>query len=834
MTALGHPVAIAALALVALPAGVRALGLTYGLASEIAIFGMVGLGFNLLLGYTGLLSFGHGAFFGLAAYAFALLQLHLLPGHHALPFALTLAFSAALGLVIGFLVLRRRGVYFALLTLAFTAMVFTVVFRWTAFTGGENGLRGVTRPPVLADQLAFYAATAAIVLAVTWAMHRVVRSPLGTTLVAIRENERRAQFLGYPVQRYKLAAFVVSATVTGLGGALFALLKLFVSADLVHVAFSGELVAMTVVGGMRSFLGPGLGAAFFIVFRELLSQLTGAWLFWFGLLFMGFILFSPAGLVGLWERASRPFRPARETAAAMAARLEPVPGEAVPGFLRRDPPRDGASMLVCREVDKSFGGLAAVRGAALDLRFGRLEALIGPNGAGKTTLFNCLSGLYAPDRGEIALVGRRIDGLPAHRVAGLGLARSFQIASLFPDLTVHETLRLGCQARDKRRFHPWLGARTCAAVEAETAELLRFLGLAGLEEIPVAALSHGGQRLVEIGLALAVRPRVLLLDEPLAGLAAGERERIVGMVRRLSAHMGVLMVEHDIDRVFEAAGAISVMSDGAVIAAGPPAAVRADPKVQEIYLGKGRAHLARRPARSAAGPHIVLHLEAINAFYGKSHVLHDVSLEVRAGEVVALLGRNGAGKSSTIKSILGLVPSRSGRVSLHGNDITGLGPERIARMGVGYVPQGRRLFATLTVAENLKLGRLKRGRGEWESERLFALFPRLRQRLDQPADTLSGGEQQMVAIARALAGELRLLLLDEPFEGLSPAISAEIFSALDELSQRTPVLLIEHDLDLALALADRVYVLDRGRLAYEGPAAPLAGDLDRRKQVLWV
>jgi ABC-type branched-subunit amino acid transport system permease subunit len=247
-------------ALLVLPFAMRAIGATYGLATEIAIFALVGLGYNLLLGYTGLVSFGHGAFFGLAAYATALSQIHWLPGHVLLPVVLATLFAAALGLVIGFLALRRRGVYFSLLTLAFTAMIFSIVYRWTAVTGGENGLRGVTRLAVLGvgieDQLRFYYLTAGVALAVACAVWRVVHSPFGRVLVAIRENEARTRFLGYPVQRYRLVAFVISATVTGLGGSLFALLKLFVSADLVHVAFSGEVLAMSIIGGMGHFLGP--------------------------------------------------------------------------------------------------------------------------------------------------------------------------------------------------------------------------------------------------------------------------------------------------------------------------------------------------------------------------------------------------------------------------------------------------------------------------------------------------------------------------------------------------------------------------------------------------
>jgi ABC-type branched-subunit amino acid transport system permease subunit/ABC-type branched-subunit amino acid transport system ATPase component len=611
-----HPLATLAVALVVLPHLMLAIGMTHSIATEIAIFAMVGLGYNLLLGYTGLVSFGHGLFFGLAAYAAALMQIHLIKDGFVLPIAFAVTFAALLGLVIGFLVLRRRGVYFALLTLAFTAMVFYIVFRWTSFTGGENGLGGFTRPDVpwldLNHQLVYYHLVALVVFAVAWLVWRVVGSPFGRVLIAIRENEQRATFAGYPVWRYRLIAFVLSATIVGLAGSLFAFLKYFVSADLVHVMFSGEILAMSIIGGMRSFLGPPLGALFFILFREILSEHTAAWQFYFGILFMAFILFSPTGLIGLGQRLAAPFRRGRETLAAMAARATPQPAAAVPAFLARNgPAAAGQATLACEDTTKYFGGFRAVANVDLTVEDRKVQALIGPNGAGKTTLFNLLSGLYPPDAGALWFEGKAVGGRSADRLARLGIARSFQVTNLFPELSVHENLRLGLQAHDRRRFDLWHAADRLDRVNDETAALIAFLGLAGLEEVPVDSLSHGGQRLMEIGLALAGKPRVLLLDEPLAGLAAAERERIVGLIQRLAEHMGVLVVEHDIDRVFAFAETITVMNNGAVLVRGAPEAVRGHPEVQEVYLGSGRKVLVSwsnsgsapgsRPATSSCG-----------------------------------------------------------------------------------------------------------------------------------------------------------------------------------------------------------------------------------------
>ena len=233
----------------------------------------------------------------------------------------------------------------------------------------------------------------------------------------------------------------------------------------------------------------------------------------------------------------------------------------------------------------------------------------------------------------------------------------------------------------------------------------------------------------------------------------------------------------------------------------------------------------------------MLEVKDLEAFYGKSHILHDVGFEVRENEVVALLGRNGAGKSSTFKTILGIAPPRSGTVTFAGEIISGKTPEQIARLGVGLVPQGRRLFAGLTVEENLKLGGLSRMRGSgvrWDRQRIFSVFPRIRDKLQTKADQLSGGEQQMVAIARALSGNVKILLLDEPFEGLSPAMVDEVFRSLEQLRREISILVIEHHLDIVLSAADRAVVLDRGRVSHEGPAQPLLTDLEFRRKVLWL
>src|SRR6266850_2155124 len=668
-----QPLLIAALALLALPFVMRLFGLTVNTASMVVILTIATMGLNLCVGYTGLVSFGHGAWFGIGAYAAGIIQKHWLHDAIVIPLLLSMLVVAVMSTFVGIVILRRRGVYFSLLTLALAALTYTVAFRWTEVTGGEDGLSGLTRggnigPFNLDNGLTFYIVVALIALAVLYLLLRVVRSPFGHVLVAIRENQLRATFQGYSVERYKLGVFVASAVVTGLAGALVAFQTYLVSAEAVSVPFSGELLAMVVIGGMRSMLGPALGALFFILFRELFSIWTPNWLLWFGLIFVAFVLYSPGGLVGIWATLSKRWWPAPEESAAMSRRRI-YDGLPRPAFLM--PEGLQGTVLEVNAVSKTFGGIRAVTNASLQIGAGEIHALIGPNGAGKTTLFNLVSGLFPPDSGTIRLNGRDIHGVPSHLICHHGVARSFQITNLFRGLSIYENLRLSLQAQSRGRFNLWRDIDHYSDIHTETAELIKFLGLEGIETIEGGELSYGGQRLVDLGIALGSKPQVLLLDEPLAGLAAAERERVSNLVKNVAANIPVLIVEHDIDRVLGFSRRVTVMNQGEVLMTGTPEEVRADQRVQEIYTGTGQPPAVERRA-AASGDRRVLSFEKVNAFYSKSHILHDATLDVREGEIVALLGRNGAGKSTLLKTICGLLPPASGTIELNGMSIAGL------------------------------------------------------------------------------------------------------------------------------------------------------------------
>ena len=832
------PLLVAAIALLVLPSLLLALGLTMTSASEVVIFAIACMALNILVGHTGLVSFGHGAWFGLAAYAAALIQRNWMHDSFFGPAFAGILIVIVIAAAFGFLILRRRGVYFSLLTLALSAMLYAVSFRWTEVTGGENGLGGIARPTLLGFNLEssfvyywFVAVIALLVLVLLWRFHH---STVGHVLVAIRENEQRARFIGYPTNRYKLAGFVLSAAITGLAGILLLFQNRMTSADPISVSFSGDLLAMVVIGGMRNFLGPALGALFFILFREFLSIYTENWLFWFGLVFVAFIVFSPTGLVGVAERLVAPFRKKiTEDAAMSARRIEVLP---LPEFLRPKEHVDGA-VLSARHIVKHFGGIKAVEGVDISIVDRTLHALIGPNGAGKTTAFNLLSGLYPPDEGTVSLMDEPIAGDAPEEIARAGIGRSFQITNLFPALSVAENIRLAVQARHPQRFDPFTPALSITSINVEADAIIRYLGLAGMETAEAGLLSYGGQRLLDMGVALATAPRVLLLDEPLAGLAAAERERIGAIIKRISADLPVLLVEHDIDRVFQLADHVTVMNEGKVLLDGTVEDARASRKVQEVYIGSGATQVSARPRETAARVNALLTADKVNTFYGKSHILNDVSFTLHENEIIALLGRNGAGKSTLLRTLIGIAPAARGSIRLAGSEMIGNSSAQTARLGIGYVPQGRGLFAGMSVEQNLELGGLKRQTGHgvhWTRDRIYEYFPKIRQRLDSPADYLSGGEQQMVAVARALSGDVRLLLLDEPFEGLAPAVIEQLFETFDRLRKEIAIIIVDHHLDLALALSDTTVALERGRVTHQGPSKALREDLDLRRKVLWL
>ena len=826
--ALRHPVILTVLVLIGLTILWQLIGAPISLITQIAIYTLYGAGVCLLVSYTGLVPFGASVFFGCATYATAIVMIDGI-GNEIFALIFCVLFSIVLAAAIALIILRRRGLYFSLLTLAFSQIAFEIAFKWTALTGGENGLQGVPRPLFTSDW-AFHVFTIVTVAGGMYLLWRIAHSPFGRSLQAMRDNEQRLQSLGYNPYRLKFISFVLMGGIIGYSGGLLALMIKGAYADNLSWQHAGDSLLMAVLGGVHHFLGPLWGAIAFILLQDRLSAITEAWWLMFAPIVIVFALASPEGIQGLAFRFWK-----REDWTLTRRGIPPRPATIAPyhgGATRLDA---GKPVLAVKGLNKRFGSLVVASDIDLEVYPYQLHSLIGPNGAGKTTFFNMLTGLLNANAGAILFDGHDITRLPVHKRIRLGLSRSFQILSVFRNLTAFENVRVAVQAQDRRSAGLWRDAYAYDDLNNRTWSLLHAVGLADRAGEPCANLAHGEQRLLEIAISLATDAKLLLLDEPLAGLAEADREVVGALIRQLAETHAVLLIEHDIDRVLALSDRITVLHQGRLIADGKPAEVASNPEVITAYLGADRIVTPSEPTaterRMHAAARPILTLDKLRAGYAGSVVLEDLSLVVHEGEAVALLGRNGVGKTTTLRAITGTVRASSGQITLDGGDITHARSYEINQRGISLVPEGRRLFPNLTVLDNLRIATRPGGAS---LEDVFELFPKLRILQRSKAESLSGGERQMLAIARALMVPAKLILLDEPFEGLAPAIVKEVMDALAKLRGRVSMVLVEHHAETVLPLVDRVYVLVNGQVAFEGSARALEEDTALQARLLGV
>lgn len=496
------------------------------------------------------------------------------------------------------------------------------------------------------------------------------------------------------------------------------------------------------------------------------------------------------------------------------------------------PAQAAASVVLdVRNISLSFGGVNALTDISFDVREHEVRSIIGPNGAGKTTFFNMLSGVVVPDSGEVRFMGQDITHLPMYKRIRLGLARSFQIVSVFTHLTAFENVRVAVQATQPSPLAMWRDAEASAATNDRTWSILEAVGLVDKAGELCTDLSHGERRLLEIGITLATQARLLLLDEPLAGLGEADRVRVSALIRALARTHAVVLIEHDIDRVLALSDRITVLHQGRLIADGKPAEVAVNPEVVRAYLGAPPQDIHEVAVRSAprVPSRTLLDARGLVAGYGGGRILDGIDLRIGEGEAVALLGRNGVGKTTLLRAMYGMLPVNEGSVQWDGKAIQNLRPFEINRLGISMVPEGRRLFSNLTVLDNLLIAVRK---GGLSLKEIFELFPRLETIQKSRAENISGGERQMVAIARALVAPSRLILLDEPFEGLAPAVVKEVMAAILQLRGRVAMVLVEHHAEQVLSIVDRAVVLVNGHVAYEGDAGDLAADTQLQARLL--
>ena len=600
--------ALTIIALVAAPFVLPHLGFSPATINRILIWGLVGIGFDLLFGYTGLLSFGQSAFFGSGGMfaAYLLTQTNFTNATGAL--LLGTLFAGVIGYVIGLIALRRTGIYFAMITVAIAEVFFFVEFNpLSEYTGGENGLPGVPSPSLnlgfttlhFTTNLQMYAFFAfwyfvGLVIAL-----RIVRSPFGLVMRAIRENPLRAQALGHNIHSYKLVVFVVAAMYAGFGGGLLGMMQGFMPPDAFMFATSGEIVMQTAIGGAGTLFGPLLGAIVWLYlsdFFQTVLNLGATWRLILGIVFVLLVCFLRRGLAGaiadlygmLRRRRDAPVAPAVSPAAVtapaggganLAADMADVTIKATSG--------KSGPILTATGLTKRYGGLLANSDIDFTVNHGEIRGIIGPNGAGKSTFFKMLTCEVEPTAGRIMFDGRDITEMNVIDACQLGLTKSYQINQLFERLTVRQNLTIAAlgELRGKFRLDLFRSLHKVPKLNRLVEQTATLVNLTARLDAPVSELAYGEKRRLEIGLALATSPSLLLLDEPLAGMSPQERVETVALLKSIARGRTLVIIDHDMDSLFELVEKVTVLQEGRLLVEGTPEEIKSNAQVQEAYIG---------------------------------------------------------------------------------------------------------------------------------------------------------------------------------------------------------------------------------------------------------
>jgi branched-chain amino acid transport system permease protein len=539
------------------------------------------LGLTIVLGYTGQINLAQAAFFGLGAYSVALGTVSFgLPFWPAL-FAGVVMASVA-GAVLGLTSLRLGGHYLAMVTISFQQILTLVLTNWTSFTRGPDGIPGIARPIVFGFSFADSGTYLALCVGVLWVVGscvgRLKHSKLGRAMQAVRDNELAAGVVGVDTYRTKVIAFTLSALLGGLGGGLFAGGFTYISPDQFGFSESVVFLTMALLGGARSPFGAALGTALLILLPEWLRFLKVMYLAIYGGAVILIMVFMPEGIWGFLETLRRRLWP---PAVLPVGRVAPLP------LTIQVTREDDSTILEVNQLSKHFGGLKALDEVELLVRRNTVHALVGPNGSGKTTLLNVLSGIYKPTNGRLIFDGGAITRLLPHERAGRGIGRTFQNVRLFTAMSVLENIIVGAERPGNEV------AVGSTGVEHYALAALDFVRLAELRKQTVQSLSYGHRRLAEIARALAGNPKLLLLDEPGAGLNTIEKSELVQLLKRLKGHgLTILLIDHDMGLVERVADRITVLNFGRRIADGPPAEVLRNPEVVTAYLGNVKNHVA--------------------------------------------------------------------------------------------------------------------------------------------------------------------------------------------------------------------------------------------------
>jgi len=598
--------ALTVIGLIAAPFILPHLGFSLTTINRILIWGLFGIGFDLLFGYTGLLSFGQSAFFGSGGMFAAYLMTQVNFPYVLTSIVIGAVVAGVIGYLVGLIALRRTGIYFAMITVAIAEVFFFAEFNpLSDFTGGENGLPGVPTPSFdlgfmklkFDSDLSMYAFLGFwyfIGLAIAL---RIVRSPVGAIFSALRDNPLRASALGHNIHGYKLTAFVVAAAYAGFAGGLLAIMQGFMPPDAFMFDTSGQLVMQTAIGGAGTLFGPLVGATVWLYLSDFFQNtlhLGATWKLVLGIVFVLLVCFLRRGIVGafvdlywLAARRGKTIERATTTTGPVAWPAERrAAAEAMLPSAHAAEPTSGP-ILEATGLSKRYGGLAANSDIDFVVNHGEIRGIIGPNGAGKSTFFKMLTCEVPPTSGRIVFEGRDITGKSVADVCQLGLTKSYQINQLFDRLTVRQNLTIAAlgQIRGKFKLDLFRSLRSVPGLDAQVEQTLALVNLTERPDSPVSELAYGEKRRLEIGLALATLPSLLLLDEPLAGMSPRERVETVALLKSIARGRTMIIIDHDMDSLFELVQRVTVLQEGRVLVEGTPDEIRTNPKVQEAYLG---------------------------------------------------------------------------------------------------------------------------------------------------------------------------------------------------------------------------------------------------------
>jgi ABC-type branched-subunit amino acid transport system ATPase component/ABC-type branched-subunit amino acid transport system permease subunit len=788
---------------------------------------------NLLAGYGGLVSLAPAASVGLGGYAAAIVGIHM-----GLPIPLLMVLGGLLAAVFALLVsvpmFRFRGLYFTIATLVLAEALRLFMINW-GLLGGAKGLFLAKYAPS-EDTLYYYSLVLAILTIVV--MFVVLRTRLGLSLRALRDDEDTAQEIGVSTFRTKLWVFVLTAFFMGLMGALQTVrLGVIEPYGAFSLNWTINTVITPIIGGLGTIVGPIVGAFFTVWLAEALSRFPEIHVAITGVIVIVMIRFAPMGIwgivVNLWHKAigGRRTTPNETDGASRLATggsdlhrprtrsADAAPENAALGI------QSAKTLLRVRGVTKRWGDVVAIDGVDLELYDGEVLGIIGPNGAGKSTLVGTLSGALVADAGTIEFDDTDVTHAPAFKRARMGIGRTHQIPRPFAGMTVFENLLVARSYGGRKH--------SAGDIHADCQAILDEVGLRDAAHTPAGDLTLLQLKRLELARALALEPKILLMDEIGAGLVESELAELIMLIRHLRGKLrAIVIIEHIMDVIQKCCDRVAVLDWGKVVASGDVQQVLSSPEVISCYLGTGGGQAvtaAPAAAKRAESVTPLLLVENVSAGYGNFRALSNVSLSIKQGEVVALLGTNGSGKTTVARTISGIIPALSGTITFDGRLISGQPAHVVTRHGLAHCMEGRHIFADLTVEENLSLAAaVLKVKGTELQERLgrvYDLFDVLAERRRKSGRELSGGQQQMLAIGRALMANPRLIIFDEITLGLAPTTVDHLYETLTTIrDQGTTMLIIEQNVERGLALADRVYVMEKGTVALSGTPAELRGN----------